>query len=106
MNQREAKRLGKEHGYNGATWIDVPEIGTTVWTDGMGRVTVDEDNMWDIMQDICFDSHMNSRDFSPWEHTAHAINTSRNPEETWNAYDDGVNMGIHKRIREARKAWK
>lgn len=104
MNQREAKRLGKERAYNIATWCDVPEVGKTYWTDSDGKVTVDEDNIWDVMTSLCYNAESSNRDYSPFEFTAHDINESRYPDELWAAYDEGVTLGIEKRVREARKA--
>lgn len=50
-----------------------------------------------------FAGETNSRQFSPFEFTAHMINTQADAEELWAAYDDGVADGIDAYIKEHTK---
>lgn len=43
------------------------------------------------------------RQFTPFEFVAHDFNSSRYPDETWQAYDDGVTKGMDKRIAEWKR---
>lgn len=43
---------------------------------------------------VAYDCESNSRQFSPWELVAHAINSSEEPSEGWEAYDEGVGQGV------------
>lgn len=96
MNKKEAFRLGYERGWNGASWQDMPAIGDTLPRDldwqGIGTIetVADQIDAWEIM---CAEAESQSRDFSPFEFTAHAINESRDPDGYWQAFDDGIRAG-------------
>jgi hypothetical protein len=105
MNQRDAKRLGRETGNNIASWIDIPEIGAIIRTESDGKQTVTEDNVWDIMESLAYESESNGRQFSPFEHTAHAFNEARNPDALWEAYEAGLALGIRTNISKRQKLY-
>jgi len=69
----DAYRLGWNHGH-GIACHNVPELGAKLWTDSLGRVTVDADNIRDVHQDACFAAADNARCYSPFEFTAKAFN--------------------------------
>lgn len=101
---REAREMGRRAGFNAASWVDLPEIGTTARTEE-GKIQIHNANdQWDYVQSAAYDSEMNSRDYSPFEFTAHAFNESRNSNALWSAYDDGVSKGIAENIRQRKAA--
>ena len=61
----------------------------------------------EMIEYAAFESEQNARQYSPWEHLAHAINTSHDPEGLWEEYDRGVAVGIRKgakdRLKELKK---
>ena len=103
-NTQDAYLRGFDRGYNCAYWQDLPELGVTVWTESDGKIVVDEENQWDVVQDAAFDAEQNSRQFSPFEFTAAEFNSSEDDsEELWDAFDAGIGDGIQANIAE-RKA--
>lgn len=93
---REAYSRGWNNGH-GIACHNVPTIGERIFSESLGRVTVDADNVGEVHESLCFEAEMNSRDFSPWEFTASWINehgegTEEDPsaDELWSAYDEGV----------------
>lgn len=89
----ECYGMGWNHAH-GIACHNVPTIGANVFIDGEGHARVDSENIRELHESICYQAESNSRCFSPWEFTAHQINSSRNPEGGWQAYDDGVNDSI------------
>lgn len=112
MNKKDAYNYGKEHGYSVASWVDVPELNDHIDPSidyvGLGK-RVTEDNRWDYMEMLCIASEENSRQYSPFEFLAYEINSIEDDwksGEYWDEFDRGVNVGINKRIREAKKSYK
>lgn len=70
---RSAYLDGWNHGY-GIACHNVPTIGDEVWSDSLGRVTVDADNIREVHADACWQAESGSRDYSPFEFTAHEFN--------------------------------
>ncbi len=95
---KDAYERGFDRGYNCASWQDLPEIGETVRTDSDGKITVDEDNQWDIVSSLASEGESNDRDFSPFEFTASEFNKARNSEARWEAFDAGIADGIQSNI--------
>jgi hypothetical protein len=89
-----------ESGYNHAHGIachNVPEIGETYFTDGMGKVVCDSVKIArEIHESLCYEAESNKRCYSPWEFTAHEINSlpEFDSESAWEAYDSGVALAI------------
>lgn len=104
VEQSAAYENGFARGYNCASWQDLPEIGSKIWTESDGKVTVDEDNQWDVVQDLAFQSESNDRDYSPFEFTAHEFNSPDDSEELWEAFDSGIADGISANIADRQKA--
>lgn len=98
MNLREARALGRERGWNVASWQDMPAIGETLcrsvdWI-GIGTIETVEEQI-EAFEALCCASDSNARQFSPFEFTAAEINGSRDPDGLWEAFDDGIRQGIH-----------
>jgi hypothetical protein len=89
-----------ESGYNHAHGIachNVPEIGKTYFTDSMGKVVCDSVEIArEIHESLCYEAESNKRCYSPWEFTAHEINSlpEFDSESAWEAYDSGVELAI------------
>jgi hypothetical protein len=102
----EAYRMGWNHGH-GLACHNVPRLGDKLHLDDLGRVTVDADNIREVHASLCYAAEMNSRQFSPFEFTAHAFNepaefTGLDPDdcegvsaELWDAFDTGVGDAIN-----------
>jgi hypothetical protein len=69
----EAYRMGWNHGH-GLACHNVPRLGDKLHLDDLGRVTVDAGNIREVHASLCYAAEMNSRQFSPFEFTAHAFN--------------------------------
>jgi len=75
---QDAYRRGWNHGH-GIACHNVPTIGDKVFSENIGRVTVDADNIREVHADACYQAESNSRSYSPFEFTAHEFN-SADPE--------------------------
>jgi len=71
----DAYRRGWNHGH-GFACHNVPRLGDKLWCDGIGRVTVDAENIREVHQSLCYSAEENSRSFSPFEFTAHEFNSA------------------------------
>lgn len=107
MNKRDAYNDGKQYGYNVASWVDVPEIGTHVdpsvdfW--GIGK-TVTKDNILEYVELLCYAAVDNSRQYTEFSFIAYDINECYNADGLWDSFEDGINRGIAIRINEVKKA--
>jgi len=89
-----AYRKGWSHGH-GFACHNVPELGAKVFSDALGRVTVDAENIREVHQDACYAAESNSRDYSPFEFTAHEFNSDEeNSEALWEAFEQGISDAI------------
>ena len=87
---KDAYRMGWNHAH-GIACHNVPRLGEKLWLADLGRVTVDVDNVREVHQSLCFTAESNSRDYSPFEFTAHEFNSDEeNSESLWEAYDAGI----------------
>jgi hypothetical protein len=103
--QQDAYLRGFDRGFNCASWQDLPEIGSKVRTESDGRVTVSEDNQWDVVQSAAYESESNDRQYSPFEFTASEFNESEDEsDELWEAFDNGISAGILANISERKAA--
>ena len=109
MRRQDAYELGQDRGRCVASWVDSPEVGQEISRelDWVGYRIVDDENRQDVFSMICGEAESNGRDFTPWEHTAHALNSlpedgrdpetgqfTLDPETAWEAYDEGISAGI------------
>lgn len=94
-HEREAFEAGYDHAH-GIACHNVPEIGETLFLESEGHVTVDSDNIAEIHASLCYEAESNARCFSPWEYTAHKINSLEefDAEAAWDAYEAGVALAI------------
>lgn len=88
------------HGWNrghGIACHNMPKIGQRLFSESLGRMTVDAENIREVHESACFESEMNSRDYSPFEHFAHELNSLEefDSEKAWEAYDQGIADAIH-----------
>ncbi len=97
---RNAYAKGFNHGH-GFACHNVPEMGAKLFVENLGRVTVNEENIREVHESLCFAAESNSRDFSPWEFTAHEFNSlgededcECTSEEAWEAYEAAVSAAI------------
>jgi hypothetical protein len=102
---KDAYDRGFVRGYSCASWQDLPELGQSVFTDSDGRQTVDEDNQWDIVQSLAYESESNDRSYSPFEFTASEFNKARNADARWEAFDAGISDGIAANIADRVAAY-
>lgn len=89
----DAFQRGVRHGH-GFACHNVPELGQKLWVDGMGRVTVDAENIREVHQSLCYAAEENSRQYSPFEFTAHEFNESEHHEDLWDAFQAGIDEAI------------
>lgn len=103
-----AYRQGWNNG-NGIACHNVPELGAKVFSESLGRVTVDAENIRDVHESACFEAEIGARDFSPFEFTAREFNdlgegddASDTPsaDEAWEAYEEGVADSIRADLAE------
>ena len=102
---KDAYQRGFDRGFNCASWQNLPEIGAKLFLDSEGRITVDEDNQWDVVQSLAYESESNDRQYSPFEFTASEFNKARNSEARWEAFDAGISDGIDANIRQRMAAY-
>lgn len=87
---QDAYRQGWNHGH-GIACHNVPSIGDKLFTESLGRVTVDADNIRDVHSDACYSAESNSRCYSPFEFTAHDFNSAEQDEDgNWDADKEGL----------------
>lgn len=95
MNQKQVFQLGKRAGYNAAIYTEVADSDRAeACCDCEGEQECEE-----CISSAAYESEQSARDYSPFEFTAHEINTGRNPEGQWDAYDSGVEAGIKAGIK-------
>lgn len=107
MHEKQAYDAGFQRGYNIASWVDAPEIGTCLsrhvdWQ-GIGVIETEQDQA-DAIQLMASEAEENDRQFSPFEQLANDLNShnEEDREALWDAFDDGISNGISKRIEEWR----
>ena len=97
----DAYACGWNHGH-GIACHNVPEIGTNYRLDALGRMECDAENIREIHEALCYEAESNSRDFSPFEFTAHEFNSlgdddeecEISSDEAWEAFEEGVGDSI------------
>lgn len=84
MNQKEAKTHGIDQGYAAGIY-------------GTDEAKNEEDFISEA-----FESEQNARSFSPFEFFAYEVNCCNGDRSDglWDAYDDGVMVGINKALKE------
>ena len=96
-----AYRLGWSHGH-GIACHNVPSIGDRICPSidlvGLGK-TVTSENIAEYHELLCFAAETNSRDYSPFEFTAHEFNESEDPESLWEAFEAGIADSIREDLK-------
>lgn len=95
---RDAYLRGWSHGH-GIACHNVPRIGEELFTDGLGRVTVDADNIAEVHATVCHEAADNSRCFSPFEFTAAEFNRDDDSDALWEAFEAGTADAIAADLR-------
>lgn len=102
----DAYRRGWNHGH-GIACHNVPTLGAKIWTEDLGRVTVDAETVREVHASNCFQAESNSRCYSPFEFTAAEFNQADTTdgefdpdkegtaEELWEAFEAGTADAIH-----------
>jgi len=91
MNSKEAYELGRDAGYSAGMNCDFDV-----------DLDVDGETPEECFVSAAYESEENARQYSPFEFHAHDMNSARNPDACWEAYDKGVGVGIRKAWRERR----
>ena len=94
-NEALASAYGKgwNHGH-GIACHNVPTLGERIFSDSLGRVTVDAENVREVHESACHEAADNSRQFSPFEFTASEFNHSEDSEALWQAFERGTSDAI------------
>ena len=92
-----AYRLGWNHGH-GIACHNVPAVGDRIcpsidWL-GLGK-TVTPENIAEYHEALCFAAESASREYSPFEFTAHELNELEDSDDLWCAFESGVSDSIH-----------
>jgi hypothetical protein len=86
----DAYRRGWNHGH-GIACHNVPTIGEKLFSESLGRVVVDAENIREVHQDNCFAAADNSKCYSPFEFTAYEFNSDEDDSESlWEAFEAGT----------------
>jgi hypothetical protein len=101
----DAYKRGWNQGH-GIACHNVPTLGEKVWSDSLGKVTIDAENIREVHADNCYRAEENSRSYSPFEFTASEFNKADttdgefdpdkegSAEELWEAFDAGIHDAI------------
>ena len=88
---------GYDRGYSIASWNNLPDIGETIRTDldwiGIGTIE-NKDDALEAFSMLCHEAESMNRCYTPFEHTAHALNDREDAEDAWDAFDEGIAEGI------------
>lgn len=103
----DAYRKGWNHGH-GLACHNVPKIGEKIFSESLGHVTIDAENIREVHGDNCYQAEMHSRCYSPFEFTAKEFNdygyhgddkqerakSDCVAEDLWEAFEAGANAAI------------
>lgn len=96
----DAYARGWNHGH-GIACHNVPELGVIMRSDSLGKALITPENIREYHESFCYEAESNSRDFSPFEFTAHKFNSLGDDEEceissdeAWEAFEAGVGDSI------------
>lgn len=81
MKHNEIFARGFDSGYAAAEYCENPPLDPDV-------------DPVDALIEAASEAETGSRDFSPFEHTASALNKRNDSEEAWETYEQGVSSGI------------
>lgn len=96
----DAYTRGWNHGH-GFACHNVPRLGDKIWSDSLGRVTVDAENIREVHAANCWQAEDGSRCYSPFEFTAHEFNEygeggdgNLASDDVWEAFEEGTGDAI------------
>ena len=98
--KKEIYEMGKDRGYNIASWTDLPEIGSSPDRITAAETCIDEitdiHDAHDVFVSLVWQGENNSRQFSPFEFTAHDLNemVETKPYDPWEIFEEGIRVGI------------
>lgn len=98
--KRDIYRSGYERGFAIASWQEIPEIGESIPQHMQHAIhydtVTDKDVQADVFYALCYDTEENDRQYTPFEFTAHELNTLQDtkPYDVWTVYDDGISQGV------------
>ena len=100
-NLERAYRMGWNHGH-GFACHNLPSIGDAIdrsldWV-GLGKVVTAE-HIAEYHEVLCFAAESNSREYSPFEFTAHEFNESEDSESLWEAFEAGTSDSIREDLK-------
>ena len=97
----EVYEAGFMRGNNCASWCDMPDIGEKIprHIDWVGYGVVTEENQHEVHELYAMEGESNSRDFSPFEFTAHELNEMSDPDAAWEAFDAGIHAGVVENLK-------
>lgn len=106
MTKRDIYNMGKYHGYNLASWIEKPEIGSRVprELDWVGYGTVTKENQQDVWVLYAQAADENARQDAEFSFTAKELNDLEEvkPYDVWEVWEDGIEAGFKKAWRSMR----
>jgi hypothetical protein len=97
----DAYKRGWNHGH-GIACHNVPSIGDklSAGVDWVGYGYITAENVREVHEMLCHEAADNSRQFSPFEFTAHEFNESEYAEELWEAFEAGTGDSIRADLAE------
>ncbi len=95
----DAYKRGWSHGH-GIACHNVPTMGAKLFSESLGRVTVDAENIREVHQDACYSAADNARCYSPFEFTANEFNESEYADDLWEAFEAGTGDAISADLEE------
>lgn len=100
----DAYKRGWNHGH-GIACHNVPSIGDKLSPslDWIGYDYVTADNVRDVHEMLCHEAADNSRQYSPFEFTAHEFNESEYQEDLWEAFEAGTADAIRADLSELHR---
>jgi hypothetical protein len=99
MNKRETYEMGRDRGLCFAG-IDVTEKQQKQIDDVENLSSQELNKLQDDLHSAAGDAQDNDRQMSPFEFLAHEINECPNSEGLWEAFSDGIAMGIKKGFKD------
>ena len=105
MDQKEAYAIGRDAGYQAATYMDWTEEIPFVLSTEQGiedPSQADKGELQEAAEFAAWDVEQNARQYSSFQHVAYEFNNAEpewRMEGLWDKYDEGVGVGIRKGVR-------
>lgn len=103
MTKRDIFNMGKEYGFNVASWVEKPEIGSRVprEIDWVGYKEVTKENQQDVWTLYAQAADEAARQYAEFSFTAKELNDLEAAKryDVWEVFEDGIEAGF-------RKAWR